>query len=98
MVICWKARMNSLTQMRPTAWYHTRYWSGPCIWYSTTPVELFFTGVPEEERSCDPTSWSARQNPKRISVFGTRRQEGAAALGGRRPSPEIPRESSTVTQ
>lgn len=53
MVICWKAKMNSVIQMRPTAWYHTRYWGGPSITYSTTPVKGFFTGSPEwtNERS-----------------------------------------------
>ena len=41
--------MNSLIQMRPTTWYHTRNWRGPCISYSTTPVALFFIGVPVKE-------------------------------------------------
>lgn len=40
--------------MRPTTWYHTVYWRGPSIRYSTNPVELFFTGVPERNKKGAP--------------------------------------------
>lgn len=53
--MCWQARMNSVIQIRPTAWNQVRYWRGPISLNSVIPVSGFWTGSPDHREK-----WGSR--------------------------------------